>query len=195
MISSNLIKLIIFIVVVIIISSNQNYFIGVNKIYKTLKKIPHIMMIVSGLLAFFGIGIYNPFQSQKIDFGDSLTDQKDFKEKDFSINKIKNIIFEPNEDSITKKQKRKVTDSTKKLVASNQQWRCAICHCILDETYEVDHIIPLYKNGSNEIDNLMALDPICHRKKTNADRLGIPIEKYFTKENTKFCNLNNNYNL
>jgi 5-methylcytosine-specific restriction endonuclease McrA len=69
--------------------------------------------------------------------------------------------------------KRNVSESTKKIVAANQKWQCGLCHRMLDETYEVDHITPLYKGGSNNIDNLMALDPICHRKKTIADRLNL----------------------
>lgn len=64
------------------------------------------------------------------------------------------------------KTKRNVNNCKKKKVAALQQWKCGICQQLLDETYEVDHIIPLYQGGSNEIDNLMALDPICHKKKT-----------------------------
>jgi 5-methylcytosine-specific restriction endonuclease McrA len=67
--------------------------------------------------------------------------------------------------------KRNVSESTKKTVAAKQEWKCGLCKRILDETYEVDHVIPLYKGGSNGVENLMALDPICHRKKTIADRL------------------------
>lgn len=74
--------------------------------------------------------------------------------------------------------KRHVTEATKKLVASRQKWQCGICKRMLDETYEVDHIKPLYKGGTNDPKNLMALDPICHRKKTNADRLGVSIQDY-----------------
>jgi 5-methylcytosine-specific restriction endonuclease McrA len=94
----------------------------------------------------------------------------------------------------TKKHKRHVTESTKKLVAAHQRWKCAICGCLLDETYEVDHISPLYKGGTNELNNLMALDPICHRKKTNADRRGLPIEDYFTQNNTQFCDRTKYFN-
>ena len=42
---------------------------------------------------------------------------------------------------------------------------------MLDCAYEVDHILALYKGGSNEIDNLMALCRNCHGKKTAKDRL------------------------
>ena len=65
-----------------------------------------------------------------------------------------------------KKENRNVSALKKKIVAANQQWKCGICQRLLDETYEVDHIVPLYQGGSNDISNLMALDPICHKKKT-----------------------------
>lgn len=68
--------------------------------------------------------------------------------------------------SLSSSKKRNVTSVTKKVVAANQKWRCGLCHQLLDETYEVDHVIPLYLGGTNDISNLMALDPICHKKKT-----------------------------
>ena len=69
----------------------------------------------------------------------------------------------------TTNQKRNVTNLQKKVVASNQEWKCGKCNTILDASYEVDHIIPLYKGGSNETSNLMALCRNCHGKKTIED--------------------------
>jgi rubredoxin len=62
--------------------------------------------------------------------------------------------------------KRNVSNSTKKWVAANQSWKCAMCQELLNETYQVDHEIPLHKGGSNEKENLRALCPNCHAKKT-----------------------------
>ena len=62
--------------------------------------------------------------------------------------------------------KRNVSSLTKKMVASNQEWKCGSCSQILDYTYEIDHHIPLFKGGSNEISNLIALCRNCHGKKT-----------------------------
>jgi hypothetical protein len=63
--------------------------------------------------------------------------------------------------------KRNVSSLTKKMVASNQQWKCGgTCNQTLDYTYEIDHHIPLFKGGSNEISNLIALCRNCHGKKT-----------------------------
>ena len=71
------------------------------------------------------------------------------------------------------KSKRRLSESVKKIVASNQRWTCNMCHNILDASYEVDHIIPLYKGGSNDINNLQALCRNCHGMKTINDKLNI----------------------
>jgi 5-methylcytosine-specific restriction endonuclease McrA len=68
-------------------------------------------------------------------------------------------------------EKRNVTGLTKKKVAASQSWKCGNCNQTLDETYEVDHRLALYKGGSNDISNLVALCPHCHRKKTVDERL------------------------
>ena len=75
--------------------------------------------------------------------------------------------------SLRPKSKRKLSESVKKIVASNQRWTCNMCHNILDASYEVDHIIPLYKGGSNDINNLQALCRNCHGMKTINDKLNI----------------------
>lgn len=67
--------------------------------------------------------------------------------------------------------KRVVSESKKKYVASSQGWKCAGCNSVLDATFEVDHKIPLYKGGTNQVDNLEALCRNCHGKKTLNDRL------------------------
>jgi hypothetical protein len=69
------------------------------------------------------------------------------------------------------REKRKVSGLTKKKVAASQQWKCGNCSELLDETYEVDHRLALFKGGSNELDNLVALCPHCHRKKTVDERI------------------------
>jgi 5-methylcytosine-specific restriction endonuclease McrA len=63
-------------------------------------------------------------------------------------------------------QKRNVTSLTKKMVASSQEWKCGTCEQTLDFTYEIDHHIPLFKGGTNEVSNLIALCRNCHGKKT-----------------------------
>jgi len=71
----------------------------------------------------------------------------------------------------TTKEKRNVTGLMKKRVAASQSWKCGTCSSILDETYEVDHRLALFNGGSNDMSNLVALCPGCHRKKTVEERL------------------------
>jgi len=69
------------------------------------------------------------------------------------------------------KEKRNVSGLMKKKVAASQTWKCGACATTLDETYEVDHKLALYKGGTNDESNLVALCPNCHRKKTVEERL------------------------
>lgn len=67
--------------------------------------------------------------------------------------------------------KRNVSETLKKYVAANQKWTCKRCSKMLDGSYEIDHIIPLYKGGNNNYENLMALCRNCHGIKTINDKL------------------------
>ena len=66
---------------------------------------------------------------------------------------------------------RNVSNVTKKIVASNQGWHCGHCHTQLDFTYEIDHITPLFRGGTNDTRNLIALCRNCHGKKTIMERI------------------------
>ncbi len=67
------------------------------------------------------------------------------------------------------KYKRNVSNTTKKYIAASQKWNCNDCTQLLDHCYEVDHKIPLYKGGTNDIQNLQALCRNCHGRKTMID--------------------------
>ena len=69
--------------------------------------------------------------------------------------------------------KRNVSSLTKKIIASNQSWKCGICNEIMDYAYEVDHHIPLFKGGSNDVSNLIALCRNCHGKKTIVENIDL----------------------
>ena len=73
-------------------------------------------------------------------------------------------------DSLKSKKRRRVSQLTKKIVASNQKWKCKHCNNTLDFTYEVDHILPLYQGGTNQVENLQALCRNCHGRKTMLGR-------------------------
>ena len=140
---------------VIIVASNNSYFNTINNLYRSFSKIPRLLFIAVGILSLFGVN--------------NLIDKSHINKYKVNERKtLKKILPNPEENG-----KRLVSDTTKKFIAAKQKWSCGMCGKMLDETFEVDHVIPLYKCGSNDIDNLMALDPICHRKKTNADRLNL----------------------
>lgn len=66
--------------------------------------------------------------------------------------------------------KRAVSESKKKFVSARQGWKCHHCKQQLSAFYEVDHVVPLYKGGSNDVNNLVSLCRECHAKKTAMDR-------------------------
>lgn len=42
---------------------------------------------------------------------------------------------------------------------------------LLPETWELDHVVPLFAGGSNDLGNLEVLCPNCHRLKTQEERM------------------------
>jgi 5-methylcytosine-specific restriction endonuclease McrA len=70
-----------------------------------------------------------------------------------------------------KATKRSVSETKKKFVASNQNWRCGKCGNQLTAWFEVDHKIRLEYGGSNHVDNLVALCRECHGEKTTMENL------------------------
>lgn len=64
-------------------------------------------------------------------------------------------------------QIRKVSANMKKIVAYEQEYKCNTCKKMLPPSWECDHIIPLWKEGSsNHRENLQALCAECHSAKT-----------------------------
>ena len=59
-------------------------------------------------------------------------------------------------------KKRRVSQTTKKMVAARQKWKCNHCKKLLDATYKIDHVTPLHQGGTNFPDNLQALCHQCH---------------------------------
>ena len=70
-----------------------------------------------------------------------------------------------------KATKRNVSETKKKFVASQQNWRCGQCNSQLNHTYEIDHKIRLEYGGSNEVNNLVALCRNCHGEKTAKENM------------------------
>ena len=67
--------------------------------------------------------------------------------------------------------KRSVSETKKKYVASQQEWKCGHCSSQLDHTFEIDHKIRLEYGGDNDIQNLIALCRNCHGKKTASENM------------------------
>ena len=67
--------------------------------------------------------------------------------------------------------KRSVSETKKKFVASQQNWKCGHCDQQLTAWFEVDHSIRLDQGGTNEVSNLVALCRECHGKKTTIENL------------------------
>jgi len=65
-----------------------------------------------------------------------------------------------------KSSNRCVSETKKKYVASQQNWKCAHCGKQLSATFEVDHKIDLRYGGTNHVSNLAALCRDCHGEKT-----------------------------
>jgi hypothetical protein len=66
--------------------------------------------------------------------------------------------------------RRNVSETLKKQVAASQQWKCARCGNLLSAFFEVDHILALWRGGSNDKSNLQALDRECHALKGAEER-------------------------
>ena len=78
----------------------------------------------------------------------------------------------------TAARRRRCTPFQAKRIAAAQEWRCA-CGCVdpsdpqrrgylLDESYEIDHRVPLADGGSNHESNLQALLRTHHQAKSSA---------------------------
>lgn len=202
--------LIVLVVTVAIVVMNPSYYRALQSFYRTISKIPKVVILIGAILTAIGIKIAIPKVPFDFDNEDNINIDLNGKWDDFNENQIpiqipisnsksastsESELESPSKQKTNKQKKvknkdgtrykRNVSAATKRLVAAKQAWKCgyySYCHRMLDETFEVDHIVPLYKGGSNDMSNLMALDPICHRKKTRADRMGIPIKDYLQKE-------------
>ena len=63
-------------------------------------------------------------------------------------------------------QRRVVSETKKKYIASQQNWKCKKCNNQLSYTFEIDHRVSLENGGSNHVTNLDALCVQCHKEKT-----------------------------
>ena len=87
----------------------------------------------------------------------------------YNDNKNTNLVNNNNNNKGT--TKRSVSETKKKYIASNQDWKCGSCKQQLDHTFEIDHRLRLEYGGSNDVQNLIALCRNCHGKKTASENM------------------------
>jgi|ERR1035437_2282320 hypothetical protein len=68
-----------------------------------------------------------------------------------------------------------------------QNWTCIYCPTSLKEKRELDHIMPLARNGSNNISNLQWLCLPCNREKRDRDPVEFAASILVTKNRPSLC--------
>jgi hypothetical protein len=149
-------------------------------IYLLLKKNPNqgrnMLLYANNVIKFMPIDKTSmDMLSPIIDFTSKNEDQS-FMESFNEINPLKNVMgFDNREKRIISSgrnaTKRSVSETKKKYVAAQQEWKCGHCQSQLDHTFEIDHKIRLEYGGGNEVTNLIALCRNCHGKKTASENM------------------------
>jgi len=101
-----------------------------------------------------------PIDRQTKDMIKPFLERKDHQER--SIEKI---------NASSRTHKRSVSETKKKYVAAQQNWKCQKCSQQLTAWFEVDHIKRLDQGGSNDVGNLVALCRNCHGEKTSMENI------------------------
>lgn len=161
-----------FLIILLIIFLEKPRLLGdiINNIKTIRGFVLNIIYILPFLAIFFNIDEFSDWINRKTNQHYGFNSQN----QNQNQNKNQKWWHEPNARKKYKaKQLRKVSESTKKVVASNQHWRCFMCHKLLDYSYEIDHNTPLFLGGTNHISNLHALCRNCHGKKTILEKINM----------------------
>ena len=68
--------------------------------------------------------------------------------------------------------RRRITGHEKRVVAARQAWQCDDCDAVHTATYEVDHVVPLWRGGADDHEtNCHALCRECHARKTQREEI------------------------
>lgn len=70
-----------------------------------------------------------------------------------------------------RRQRRKITVKMIKIMGARQQWKCIECRNVLSDKFEVDHRVPLFKDGPDCLENMDAICQECHSFKTQEENL------------------------
>jgi 5-methylcytosine-specific restriction endonuclease McrA len=166
-------KVCIFVLLAIIFLIINTYYNGIIiRAYNWITSLPKMLIVFITLTIIFAPFLLKNNKAVEIckDFlPDSISKRIDLINVTKTVNPLPIQMSYPRNTPTSKL--RKVSDQLKKIVASQQSWKCRKCKNILDATYEVDHIIALEDGGSNDIQNLQALCRNCHGKKTMEDNI------------------------
>jgi hypothetical protein len=149
-------------------------------IYLLLKKNPNqgrnMLLYANNVVKFMPIDKTSMDMLSPIIGFTSKNEDQSFMESFNEINPLKNVMgFDNREKRIISSgrnaTKRSVSETKKKYVAAQQEWKCGHCQYQLDHTFEIDHKIRLEYGGGNEVTNLIALCRNCHGKKTASENM------------------------
>ena len=76
----------------------------------------------------------------------------------------------------TSAARKRISAYTMKRVGAKYGWRCARCHAVLRDDFQVDHIVPLHRRLAlgqpldNDVDSCQPLCPSCHGAKNHEEQ-------------------------
>ena len=138
-----------------------------------------------GAIAVFGIGVFLVMSRNSSDSWNTMNVVKNYIQV-LPIDKQSKDIIKPflertntaatdrSIDKLTsssRTHKRSVSETKKKYIASQQNWKCNQCKQQLTAWFEVDHVRRLDQGGTNDVNNLVALCRNCHGEKTSMENI------------------------
>ena len=101
---------------------------------------------------------------------------KEMREKDRLIQEKSGDNTDKRKRQPKKSSRINLTEPERRAILKRQDYKCnnpdGVCTLPGDiDGYDIDHIIPKWKGGSDHPDNLQALCPCCHRHKTDHERI------------------------
>jgi len=150
---------------------HEHYYLHLFKTYKKYYKMVGIGVFGLGLYAMINKGGNMNSVSVLNNFVKVLPMDKDSKDMFTPFISKQDTTSIDRIQSSGGQNKRSVSETKKKYVASMQNWKCGECQKQLPAWFEVDHTVRLEKGGSNEISNLVALCRDCHGEKTAMENM------------------------
>ena len=90
----------------------------------------------------------------------------------YNVLKQSQNLFEPDDEPSPAAPPRSakrayITPYLKKQIAHDQNWKCS-CGCgkTLQPDFHIDHTVPLWQGGPDTTENMTAMNPQCHARKT-----------------------------